>query len=90
MDERERDEDSGRYTDKYPPADVLAAIEGLEGRAATSEVAESIGCSRDTAYKKLQSMEDAGELASKKAGGIRIWSIVEDSEEDEGGPSVGF
>lgn len=78
MGERKRDAATGRYTDKYPPADILHAIWELGGRAATSEVAEHVGAPRDTTYKKLQLMEADGQVESRKAGGIRVWSFAED------------
>jgi GTP-sensing pleiotropic transcriptional regulator CodY len=76
--DRDRDEDSGRYVDKYPPEEILEAIDDLSGTAATSEVADAIGCSRDTAYKKLQLMEERGQVTSRRAGGIRVWSVVDE------------
>jgi Mn-dependent DtxR family transcriptional regulator len=77
MGERVRDAETGRYTDKYPPEEILRAIWDLSGRAATSEVAEAVGGSRDTIYKKLQSMEDESLVESRKAGGIRVWSFAD-------------
>lgn len=78
MGDRQRDEDTGQYTDKYPPAEVTAAIEDLNGTAATSEVADALGADRDTIYKKLTLMQDRGQVTSRKAGGIRVWSISGD------------
>ena len=75
MGERRRDAETGRYADKYPPDEVLEAIWELGGRAATSEVAEEVGASRDTIYKKLQAMEGEGLVESRMAGGIRVWSF---------------
>lgn len=77
MGERERDAETGRYTDKYPPDEILRAMWELGGQAATSEVAEDVGGSRDTIYKKLQMMEADGQLESRKAGGIRVWSFAD-------------
>jgi DNA-binding transcriptional ArsR family regulator len=77
MGERVRDAETGRYTDKYHPEDILRVIWHLGGRAATSEVAEAVGGSRDTIYKKLQSMENEGLVESQKAGGIRVWSFAD-------------
>lgn len=76
--ERERDEKNGRFEDKYPPAEVTTAIESLGGRAATSEVAEEVGCARDTAYAKLKILSERGEVESEKAGGIRVWEVTDD------------
>lgn len=77
MGERVRDAETGRYTDKYPPAEILRAIWDLGGHAATSEVADHVGASRDTIYKKLQAMEEQGQVESRRAGGIRVWSFAE-------------
>lgn len=78
MTRRERDEETGRFTDKYPPEDILEAIRDLGDMAATSEIAEGIGASRGTAYKKLQFMEGDGQVTSRKAGGSRVWSVAEE------------
>ena len=82
MSDRKRDENSGRFTDKYPPEVVVEAIQTLGGRAATSEVAAQIDSSRDTAYKKLQILEERGDVKSQKVGGIRVWQIPEDGNID--------
>ena len=78
MTDRERDDETGQYTDKYPPEDIIEAIRSLSGTAATSEVAEEINANRDTAYKKLRSMEEEGQVTSRLAGGIRVWSVDEE------------
>jgi Mn-dependent DtxR family transcriptional regulator len=77
MGERVRDAETGRYADKYPPDEIFEAIWELGGQAATSEVAEEVGGSRNTIYKKLQAMEAEGLVESRKAGGIRVWSFGE-------------
>jgi DNA-binding Lrp family transcriptional regulator len=41
----------------------------------TGEVAESVGCAHDTAYKRLQELEDRGVLASQKVGNTIVWFI---------------
>lgn len=78
---RKRDE-SGRYTDKYPREDIRAAIRDLSGMAATSEVADRLDADRNTIYKKLDIMQEDGELDSRMAGGIRVWSVA-NTEADE-------
>lgn len=67
---------AGRFTDKYPPGDLVDAIEALGGAAATSEVADHLEASRNTIYKKLREMEERGEVDSRLAGGIRVWSVA--------------
>ena len=78
MSERRRDDETGRFSDKYPREDVIEAIRELSGTAATSEVADYLEADRNTVYKKLRIMEDRDEITSRKAGGIRVWSVAND------------
>ena len=78
MGERERDTETGEFVDKYSPAAICAVIRELGGTAATSEVAAELDASRNTIYKKLRAMESDGDVTSRMAGGIRVWSVCED------------
>lgn len=78
---RKRDEDTGRFQEKYPPNEVIAAIRDIGGRATTAEVAEQIGSSRGSAYEKLRRMEENEQIKSRKTGRVRVWSVAEDSEQ---------
>jgi predicted transcriptional regulator len=82
MSKWERDEKSGRFTDKYPPEDVLAVIDDYGGRATTTEIADGLGSSRDAAYMKLQMMEENNQITSSKAGGIRVWENIDNNEQE--------
>jgi transposase len=73
--ERERDEESGRFTEEYPSEELVAAIRNAGGAAGTQEVATTVGCSYETAYKKLRRLEDAGELTHRKVGNARLWEV---------------
>lgn len=75
MGERERDDETGQFTDKYPPEDITSVIRDLGGTAATSEIADALNANRNTIYKKLQAMETDEMIVSRKAGGIRVWSV---------------
>ncbi|MFB6198824.1 MAG: transcriptional regulator, partial [Halobacteriaceae archaeon] len=79
MADRERDENTGQFTDKYPREEILTVIEDLSGTAATSEIADALDADRNAIYKKLRLMEDDEQVVSRKAGGIRVWSTVDDS-----------
>ena len=74
MDRRDRDEDTGKYTEKYPLEEVLAALEEI-GPAGTTDVAEKVGCDRRTAYLKLQELEERNEITSRKVGNALLWQI---------------
>jgi hypothetical protein len=75
---RERDEESGRYTESYPPERFLKALAALDGMASTQEVATEAECEYRTTYEKLVGLEDSGEITSRKVGNARLWSIAED------------
>jgi GTP-sensing pleiotropic transcriptional regulator CodY len=72
---KDREEDSGKYTTSYPDSDFIDAIQTLDGMAGTSEIAENVGCTRRTAYTRLQSLESEGKVTSRKVGNSLLWSI---------------
>lgn len=74
----ERDEETGRYTGEYSREDFLDAIESEGGMAGTGDVADAVGCAHDTAYKRLQALEENGVIASRKVGNTLLWSLVEE------------
>lgn len=69
---RERDEDTGKFTEEYPLEEFLQALEEI-GPAGTTDIAEHIGCDRRTAYLKLQSLEEENEIQSRKVGNALLW-----------------
>lgn len=76
MEDRERDEDSGKFAEEYPLEAFLDALDKL-GPAGTTDVSEHVGCDRRTAYLKLQSLEDDGEITSRKVGNALLWELKE-------------
>jgi GTP-sensing pleiotropic transcriptional regulator CodY len=78
MPNADRDDESGQYTETYPPEDFITAIEAENGMAGTQDIADTVGCSYETAYKKLREMEDAGTIESKRVGNARLWLLPED------------
>ncbi len=74
MGNRKRDENSGRFSEKYPREDFLQALEKL-GAAGTTDVAGQVGCDRRTAYLKLQSLEKEGDVKSQKVGNALLWEV---------------
>lgn len=51
--------------------------DGCEPRTA-SEVAEILGCTRQTAYRKLEELSEQGTLKTKKVGARgRVWWLPE-------------
>lgn len=69
--------DDGVFTETYPPEDFITALKTL-GETGTSDIADHINCSYETAYKKLRALEDHGHITSRKIGNTRIWSVNDD------------
>ncbi|WP_134672305.1 helix-turn-helix domain-containing protein [Halorussus marinus] len=76
MPDADRDDENGQYVETYPPQDFADAIEAEDGMAGTQEIADAVGCSYETAYKKLREMEDAGTIESKRVGNARLWLLA--------------
>ena len=75
--------EGGKYTEQITLDSVLAVFESAEVPALTaSEVAEELGCSRPSAYNKLESLTEQGELRKKKVGARAVVYIrLNDSSE---------
>jgi len=75
---KERDEDSGRYTESYPTTAFTDAIDSIGGSAGTQEVADEVGCAYRTAHSKLVELEEFGEVTSRRVGNARLWSVADE------------
>jgi uncharacterized membrane protein len=71
----ERDDDTGQYTDEYPEEAFLDAITNSDQMLGTGEIAESVGCAHDTAYKRLKKLEKSDVVGSQKVGNTIVWFI---------------
>jgi len=69
---RKRDEETGQFSQEYPREEFLTAIEELD-TPTTVEIADSVGCSYDLAYRRLQDLEEAGIIAKREIGGAFLW-----------------
>ncbi|MFA9518467.1 helix-turn-helix domain-containing protein [Halopenitus sp. H-Gu1] len=76
MGDRDRDEESGKFTEEYPPQEFLEALAEL-GPSGTTDISEYVDCDRRTAYLKLKSLEEEGEVRSKKVGNSLLWELKE-------------
>jgi Mn-dependent DtxR family transcriptional regulator len=60
---------------------ILVAVRDLYGPAVgTSEVAEEVGVSRQTADKHLRRLESDGLVNSRMVGQVRVWWLDDDGE----------
>ena len=81
MGEKQRDT-SGRYSRSVDDAEVLAAVRAHDP-AATSEVAEEVGISRQGTDRRLRALRDVGEVSSKKIGASLVWFMPRTRETRE-------
>ena len=70
------------YTDAYTNEDILDAIREYDGGAATLEIAETVGCHRDTARRRLNELADAGEVRRRDVGDAALWMLAEGDERE--------
>lgn len=69
-------DDSGRYSTRYTDKDFLAAVRE-HSPAATSEVAEHVGCVRQNADRRLRELRERGTVESKKIGASLVWFVAD-------------
>ena len=69
----DRDDESGKFTEKYSREAFLQAVDKLDN-ATTARVADDVGCSYDLAYRRLKQLEEDGEVSQTKIGSSFIWS----------------
>lgn len=72
---KDRDEETGKYTETYPASEFVAALESRDGAAGTQEIANEIGCAYRTAHAKLSELEEEGRITSRKVGNAKLWQL---------------
>lgn len=71
--------DSGRYVETVALDDVLTVFERVDGPVVTSsDVAETLDCSRETARRKLGELGDRGLLEGRETAGRVVWWRAEE------------
>lgn len=72
---KDRDEDSGQYVDTYRTEKFVGAIRDHGGAASTKEIADAVGCHRDTARRRLLELVDEGEIERRDVGDAALWRL---------------
>lgn len=74
----------GTYRERVSLDDVLGVFDTVEGPAITSsDVAEILDCSTDTARRKLSALVEDGRLATRETGRTRIYWRTESGSDWE-------
>jgi hypothetical protein len=77
--------DTGRYTETVTLDEVLGVFDAVAGPVVTSgDVAETLDCSRETARRKLRTLEEQGSLTSRKTAGRVVWWLADDRDSVNG------
>ena len=74
MVERTRDESTGQFAGEVTADDVVAAVRAHDP-AATSEIGDELGVSRQAADRRLRRLRDDGRVSSKKIGASLVWFL---------------
>lgn len=75
---RDRDQDNGQYVPDYDATDFLNALRDLGGRAGTLDVAEAVGCHRDSARRWLNDLAEEGRIRRLDVGNAALWELTDE------------
>ncbi|WP_157224710.1 winged helix-turn-helix domain-containing protein [Natronococcus occultus] len=73
---KDRDEESGQYTETVTDEEIAEFVRNSNGLT-TSEVADEFDYERPTAYRRLKSLEESGDVQSRKIGNSLLWESSE-------------
>jgi len=73
-----RDEDTGKFIEKYDDANFVDAIECLGGAAGTAEIADELDCPHSTTYHRLDRLRETGRIESRQIGNAVLWEVKDD------------
>ena len=68
----------GEFAEAVTLDAVLGVFERVEGPVATSgDVADALGCTTQTARRKLKQLRDEGQVGSRLAGRTTVWWLTD-------------
>lgn len=89
-DKRQRGE-TGQYVETVTQEDVLGVFSRVEGPVITSsDVADALDCSRETARRKLRELSEQGRVGNRETGRTVIWWQVGGEEPNPVDPTDPF
>jgi len=74
MNDRDRDSNSGQFSETVSDEDILDAVADLQP-ASTSEIGDVVGLSRSGVYLRLVELEEDGQVHKKIIGRTAAWLI---------------
>lgn len=73
-DERKRDE-TGQFQSEFDDEYIIEVIGGLQPTAGTSDIAEKLGVTRQSADYRLRKLQEEGRIKSETVGRTLIWFV---------------
>lgn len=78
----ERDEQSGKFKQKYDPEQVIEAVREQGGSATAAEVADRLDAPRRSIHTRLATLHDDGRLGKRNVGPSVLWMLADREEEE--------
>lgn len=75
---KQRDSDSGKFTETYSDDEILAFLRE-EGPTGTADVADRFDYEQPSAYRRLRRLQEDGEIQSQKVGNAMLWEVADDA-----------
>lgn len=67
-----------KNAEQYTDEEFLNVLSGISPPASTAEVAGGVGCSLETAKRRLNNLMENGTLYRKRVGNSFVWSVAEE------------
>ena len=78
-----RNENTGQFDRKYSDAEFIEAVADIGPLAASSDIAEQVGCNHITANERLRALAEDGRVEGQRRAGAVLWSVAGDETEGE-------
>lgn len=80
----ERDEQSGKFKQKYDPDQLIEAIQDQGGSATAREVADRLDAPRRSIHTRLAELHDDDRLGKRQVGPSVLWTLPRREAGEEG------
>ncbi|WP_273837792.1 Lrp/AsnC family transcriptional regulator [Halococcus sp. PRR34] len=70
------DDNTETHWRKYPLDDFVQALESENGEMTTPEIRAEVGCSPETARRRMKELDDKGVVEGRKIGSTLVWKLA--------------
>lgn len=75
--DRKRDEETGHWRPQWSDETSLKAVQDTDGFATSGDVHRALGCSYDTARRRLAELVESGELETMEVTRASVYSLAQ-------------